>query len=78
MESEGDFPFRKIRYDIYLPLEVMMYVEHLNAYKFMFKVNKEGRKYLFNNFKTVRNGFINDGLIDLYFSNEELSFFNNY
>ena len=29
----------------------------------MFEVNKEARSFLVNNFITVKNGFINDGLI---------------
>ena len=29
----------------------------------MFSVNKEGRSFLQNNYLTIRNGFINDGLI---------------
>ena len=65
MESAGDFPFRNIRKNVYLLLEVMMYVEYKDAYKFMFNINKEGREFLINKFTTVRNGFINDGLIDL-------------
>ena len=41
----------------------MMYVDHPDVYKFMFTLNKEARKLLQDNFITVRNGFINDGLI---------------
>ncbi len=44
-----------------------MYVEYQDAYKFMFNINKEGREFLINNFSTVRNGFKNDGLLDLCF-----------
>ena len=29
----------------------------------MFTLNKEAREYILNNFITVRNGFINEGLI---------------
>ena len=29
----------------------------------MFAVNKEGRAFILNNFLTICNGFINDGLI---------------
>ena len=39
-----------------------MYVEYQDAYKFMFNINKEAREFLINNFATVRNGFMNDGL----------------
>lgn len=43
MESRGDFPFCNLSYDIYLTLEVMMYIENEDAYKFMFNINKKGR-----------------------------------
>jgi hypothetical protein len=78
MESPGNFPFCKIRYYIYLALDVMMYLDHEDAFKFMFKINKEGRKFIINNFITVRNGFINDGLIDIIFDNDPSEQFNNY
>jgi hypothetical protein len=64
MESESAFPFRKLRYDTYLTLDVMMHVEKENAYKFIFALNKDARKFILDNFITVRNGFVNDGLID--------------
>ena len=41
----------------------MMYVDRADVYKFMFTLNKEARKFLQDNFITVRNGFVNDGLI---------------
>jgi hypothetical protein len=62
-ESLTDFPFRKLRYQKYLTLDVMMHVEREAVCKFMFSVNKEARMFLLNNFITVRNGFINEGLI---------------
>ena len=67
MESAGDFPFHKLKDYILYTLDVMMHVEYEDAYKFMFNINKEGRQFLINNFTTVRNGFMNDGLIDLCF-----------
>ena len=63
VESLSEFPFRKLRYDTLLTLDVMMYVDRADVYKFMFSLNKEARKFLQDNFITVRNGFINDGLI---------------
>ena len=78
MESVGNFPFRNISYNIYLLVEVMMNVDYEDALKFMFNVNKQGRKFLYNYFNTVRNGFMNDGLIDLRFGNYPNSQFNNY
>ena len=63
VESLSEFPFRKLRYDTLLTLDVMMYVDRADVYKFMFTLNKEARKFLQDNFITVRNGFVNDGLI---------------
>ena len=56
----------------------MMYVDHKDALKFMFKINKQGRNLLINNFTAVRNGFINDGLIDINFIDGGYELFNNY
>jgi hypothetical protein len=70
MESESAFPFRKLRYYILLTLDVMMHVEQIYAYKFMFGLNKDARKFILDNFITVRNGFVNDGLIDFSIGNE--------
>ena len=78
MESTSAFPFRKLRYDIYLTLDVMMHVEQKDAYKFMFALNKEGRKFILDNFITVRNEFVNNGLIDFCFDNKAPFQFNNY
>ena len=63
MESEIAFPFRKLRLDKYLILDILMYIEHQDAYKFMFSVNKAARSFIIINFNTVRNGFVNEGLI---------------
>ncbi len=38
-ESDKKYPFTKLRYNQYLTLEVMMYVEHYEAMKFMFECN---------------------------------------
>ena len=55
------FPLRKL--DKYLALEAMMHVEYQQAYKFIFSLNNDSRSFLQNNFITIRNGFINCGLI---------------
>ena len=55
-----------------------MHVDYLDAYKFMFNINKEGRKFIIDNCITVKNGFINDGLIDLVFDINPWGKFNNY
>jgi hypothetical protein len=78
MESESAFPFRKLRYDTYLTLDVMMHVEQEDAYKFMFALNKDARKFILDNFIAVRNGFVNEGLIDFWFGAEERMEFNYY
>ena len=62
-EVVTSFPFRKLRYEIYLTLEVMMYVERSQALEFMFCVNKEARAFLHQHFVSIQNGFINEGLI---------------
>ena len=62
-ESQSNFPFRKLRYHTYLTLEVMLHVEHLVAYKVMFSVNKETRRFLQKHSILIQNGFINEGLI---------------
>jgi hypothetical protein len=63
VESLNEFPFPKLRYEKYLTLDVMMYVDHPEVYKFMFTLNKEARKFLQDNFISVRNEFVNKGLI---------------
>ena len=56
-------PFQKLRYDKYLILEIMMYVDdYKEAWKFMFILNKASRTFLETNASTIYNGFINDGL----------------
>ena len=47
-----------------------MHVEQEDAYKFMFALNKDARKFILDNFITVRNEFVNDGLIDFCFGKE--------
>ena len=63
VEIETIFPLCKLRHDIYLTLDVLMNLPYDDAYKFMFAINKEGRSFLLHNFITIRNEFINDGLI---------------
>jgi hypothetical protein len=62
-EAVTSFPFRKLRYEIYLTLDIMMYVERSKALEFMFFVNKEARAFLHQHFISIQNGFINEGLI---------------
>jgi hypothetical protein len=63
VDTVSAFPLSKLRCNTYLTLDVMMHLYYQDAYKFMFSVNKEGRYFLQKNFITIRNGFINDGLI---------------
>ena len=67
VETLSSFPLSKLRHRKYLTLNLMMQLECLEAYKFMFAVNKEGRSFLLINFITIRNGFINEGLIPFDF-----------
>ena len=62
MESASAFPFRKLVSNIYLTVDVMINIEHYDAYQFMFNLNKDAREFIKNNFIAVRNGFINEGL----------------
>lgn len=74
VESLSDLPFRKLRDEKYLTLELMLYIEHPEVLQFMFSVNKDTRKFLESNFITIRNGFVNEGLITYELSSE----FNNW
>lgn len=67
MESFSLFPFHKFRYDKYLTLDVLLYVNHQEVLKYFFDLNKEGRNYIIQNFITIRNEFNNNGLIDCHF-----------
>jgi hypothetical protein len=40
-----------------------MYIEHSEVCKFIYGVNKETKNFIETNFNTIRNGFINEGLI---------------
>jgi hypothetical protein len=44
----------------------MMHVERSQALEFMFGLNKEARTYLNSHYISIRNGFINEGLIFHY------------
>ena len=44
------FPFNLLRYDVYLTLDIMMYVEDEKPLEFMFGVNKEARTFLLQNY----------------------------
>ena len=67
-QSVSMFPFPKLEADKYLTLEVLMFLEYDDACKFMLIVNKLARAFLETHSKTIRNGFINDGLIEYQFS----------
>ena len=62
-ESLCNFIFRKLKYDKYLTLEVIFFIKHPEIYSFMFSVSKDTRIFLQTYFITIRNGFINEGLI---------------
>ena len=63
VESVRRFPFQKLIKNKNLTLEVMMFVDYEEVYKFMFKVNKEGRNFIHNNIIYIQNEFNNAGLI---------------
>ena len=66
-ETARVLPFHRLKYDTYLILDVMMYVQHQEILKFMFAVNKDTRGFLQHNFTTILNGLNNRGLIPYYF-----------
>ena len=57
------FPFHKLKQEKYLMIEVIMYLKHGEASKFMFSLNKESRKFILQNFITIKNGFTNDSFL---------------
>jgi hypothetical protein len=55
-------------------VDVMMFVELSKTHEFLFFLNKESRNFLKQHITTIKNGFINNGLI-----NYAMSFdFNGY
>ena len=57
-------PFYKLRYNNYLTLEIMLFVDWKEACEFMFYFNRGSRTFLESNATTILNGYENDGLID--------------
>ena len=58
-ESLTTFAFAQLRNEKFLTLEVLMHIEHFDALKFMFSLNKETRKFLCEHFTTIENEFEN-------------------
>ncbi len=63
VESLSEFPLRKLRFDPYLILEVILLVDYEQVEIFMFSLNKQTRSFLKDNFIIIRNGFVNEGLV---------------
>lgn len=63
---EGDFPFRKLKNDTYLLLDVLMYIKLEELLRFMFGVNNKARNFIQHKYFAILNGFTNDGLITHY------------
>ena len=57
------FPFRKLRYNTYLTLEIIMCIEYKDALQYLFDVNKQTRQFLFRNLISIKNSYDNEGLI---------------
>lgn len=64
------FPFRKLTQKKYLTIEVLMFFDYITVLKFMFSVNRQTRTFFKTNNSTIRNSFINDGLIEYDFSSD--------
>ncbi len=62
-QSFTAFPFRKLQYDKFLTFEILMFVKYQSACQFLYGVNKATREFLENNCNSIKNGFMNDGLI---------------
>ena len=77
-ESAVDFPFRKLTDNKYLTLDVMMNIEIQEVYQFLFAVNKKTRVFLEQNFFTIKNGFVNDGLIPFQFGDDRDARFHHF
>ena len=45
-EAASELPFSKLTYEIYLKIEIMMYVERQQSLEFMFGLNKKSRTFL--------------------------------
>jgi hypothetical protein len=54
-----------------------MFIEYEEISNFM-SINKETAKFFKQNFILIRNGFINEGLIDFCFDGDPLKQFSNY
>ena len=63
MEEEVSvFPFKKLKYDKFLTLEIMMFLEYSEVLEFMFNINRASRNFIESNASTIINGYSNDGL----------------
>ena len=63
IDSVTSFPFRKLRYDTYLTLDIIMCIEYKYALQYLFDVNKQTRQFLCRHFITIKNSYENEGLI---------------
>ena len=57
------FPFEKLRQDKFLFIEVLMYNNYIDALIFMHNTNRATRDFHCESYTTVKNGFVNEGLI---------------
>ena len=62
-ESVLQSTFYKLRYDKYLTLDVLLYIDYFDASEFLFSLNKDTRNFANENAFTIRNGYNNEGLI---------------
>ena len=67
MEPFNAFLFPKLKNDKYLILNILMYLDYKDALNFIFFINKDSRTFQLTNFITLKNEFINEGLIDYQF-----------
>ena len=51
--TNGAFPFHKLKYERYLIIGIIIYVERSLNLKYMYFINKEARNFIKENFITI-------------------------
>jgi len=75
MESKSALPFSRLSANKYLTIEVLKNIKFAKALTFMVSLNKHARAFMYNNYDTFRNEFVNYGLIEHFFDSNGSSHF---
>lgn len=62
VESILKSPFGQLKGKKYLLIDLLMYVEYFQGMNFLYRVNREGRKFFEDHFETIERGFAHEGL----------------